>query len=583
MSEKNVRKCLACGQEHPVDMVCPIVQEKIRKHDKFKNKNFLLGNIILECIERKVDFYQTLLEIAEFMRVFDNNAPALRGLYMNPELFLEYFAVSLKCSSSAFIRKSEYTVHSYASLISSKDLYSNDVRIRINENNLIDCITWKVDIDYPCNLIFKDIYNFNLLNAEYEFYLKLEDDGDKWKCSLCLEIPEAISYHKKEKLDFSSLTICYLFNMDSVLNSGFELVSDFNGELMKICMDEVNNHWTTYCSHFPYEDVRCKLWTDKLINATLDGLIEWKKINKSYQGQYADSEIILCVNVGSEHSDNELLYIKNVNGTNICFGRDYEPWVEIYSYKKELTMKDAVYGEIEDDNITPLSNPRLVKLAKYIDKDIVKKEYNGTLSIKPNLASKKINIEDVLVITHSMFCKNNNHTIVPYKGIVPLLNNDNKEIRYEIYLGFCQQCYTYMMFKEDYELMLMAGTPLCKVYTYEEAQKKNMFSGFKYKSQSVLHAMGYNVQENNSLTQNDRRKILKKALDTKAVKIQDLLNFLSWLIRTRESQPKYKNAVSRWKSDMMFVEQYKVNERKEKNVTAIKVKSTNKSIFRQDV
>lgn len=104
--------------------------------------------------------------------------------------------------------------------------------------------------------------------------------------------------------------------------------------------------------------------------------------------------------------------------------------------------------------------------------------------------------------------------------------------------------------------MIKKGKPLCAVYHEELLDEKKSCTPFRYKSQSVLNAMGYSVGMENALSSNERQKILVEALQSDLFDIHDLLDFLNWLIRTRDTQTKYRNAVSKWREDAKFVENY---------------------------
>jgi hypothetical protein len=77
---------------------------------------------------------------------------------------------------------------------------------------------------------------------------------------------------------------------------------------------------------------------------------------------------------------------------------------------------------------------------------------------------------------------------------------------------------------------------------------------------------------NDDLSATERQEILSKALQSKLIEIHNLLKFLNWLIRTRETQIKYRTAVSKWKEDVKFVEEYEKDMRDEIIVDSITVK-----------
>lgn len=102
--------------------------------------------------------------------------------------------------------------------------------------------------------------------------------------------------------------------------------------------------------------------------------------------------------------------------------------------------------------------------------------------------------------------------------------------------------------------------------------KEKQHTPFRYRSQSVLHAMGYTVESNTNLSKEERQSILQRALESNLFQIHDLLDFLNWLIRTRESQTRYRIAVRKWKEDVAFVEDYKKNSREKINVDSITIR-----------
>ncbi len=66
MNDKKGRKCLVCGKTHDKNQLCPVVEGKVKKYDNFGKKNFLMGNILLECIKRKINIQSILCEIVEW-------------------------------------------------------------------------------------------------------------------------------------------------------------------------------------------------------------------------------------------------------------------------------------------------------------------------------------------------------------------------------------------------------------------------------------------------------------------------------------------------------------------------------------
>ena len=91
--------------------------------------------------------------------------------------------------------------------------------------------------------------------------------------------------------------------------------------------------------------------------------------------------------------------------------------------------------------------------------DVIEKVYfncNDIINYN-SLPLKKMEHSDVLIKTKSMICHNREHYITPVRGIVKLLNIDNSEINYEIYVGYCKSCNENYVFTRDYNEMLKVG------------------------------------------------------------------------------------------------------------------------------
>lgn len=117
MAKQNIsytnRACLACGQKHNGKM-CPLIEKKLNKYTNYHKKNHLIGNILLKCIEKNVNFLQILLEIAEQNEEAYDLSQSFNTI-LPIENAIEYFAVSLECSSREFFREPQKTVENMPS------------------------------------------------------------------------------------------------------------------------------------------------------------------------------------------------------------------------------------------------------------------------------------------------------------------------------------------------------------------------------------------------------------------------------------------------------------------------------------
>jgi hypothetical protein len=113
MDGKKERVCLACGELHEGER-CPLVQKKLNRYHKFPQKNFLMGNIFLTCIKKKMDFFQILLEIEELSEETHDSFKVWDAANMPIEAAIEYFSISLNCNARDFVKAPEKTIEEYS-------------------------------------------------------------------------------------------------------------------------------------------------------------------------------------------------------------------------------------------------------------------------------------------------------------------------------------------------------------------------------------------------------------------------------------------------------------------------------------
>lgn len=82
---------------------------------------------------------------------------------------------------------------------------------------------------------------------------------------------------------------------------------------------------------------------------------------------------------------------------------------------------------------------------------------------------------------------------------------------------------------------------------------------FSYlKEESLLHAYGYNVNQSDSLSDSYRWKLLSEIIDLKLMTPYEIINLLNYNINSHSAY-KYIYARMKWKKDIEFVSNYKIN------------------------
>lgn len=78
------------------------------------------------------------------------------------------------------------------------------------------------------------------------------------------------------------------------------------------------------------------------------------------------------------------------------------------------------------------------------------------------------------------------------------------------------------------------------------------------RAESILHAYGYTVSESDALTENERRELLAEIVDLELLTVPYIVHLLDFFVRTHTFD-KYYNARDKWKRDIKYISDYKIN------------------------
>lgn len=121
--------------------------------------------------------------------------------------------------------------------------------------------------------------------------------------------------------------------------------------------------------------------------------------------------------------------------------------------------------------------------------------------------------------------------------------------------------------------MLEVGKPLCKVIRIDRGENlEDSDKGFQYRSESILHVLGYNVRANNNLTQEQRQQILLNAIEQNLLQAHEILDFLNWLVKLNTSKRGYSSAIDKWKTDIEYIKNTALKNADSTTISAIYVK-----------
>ena len=90
--------------------------------------------------------------------------------------------------------------------------------------------------------------------------------------------------------------------------------------------------------------------------------------------------------------------------------------------------------------------------------------------------------------------------------------------------------------------------------------------------ESELYCYGYNVNQTENLTTDQRRKILTLLIDNNLMSKNKIMNHLSYLINSRRNMNNFRYAISKWKEDNEFISKYNKQNLKNYKIATIKRK-----------
>ena len=92
---------------------------------------------------------------------------------------------------------------------------------------------------------------------------------------------------------------------------------------------------------------------------------------------------------------------------------------------------------------------------------------------------------------------------------------------------------------------------------YSSEYKKLHESGYhNWAETSLLRSYGYSVNAQDNLSDNERERILAFIIENKIMSVDDIINFLEWLVHRNPSENFYL-ARLKWNKDIEFLRKYK--------------------------
>lgn len=159
---------------------------------------------------------------------------------------------------------------------------------------------------------------------------------------------------------------------------------------------------------------------------------------------------------------------------------------------------------------------------------------------------------DVWVYRLKMPCKHHN-----VQSVTAYVASDRSTVEQPINVAYCPVCQRYYINADQYRSFTHAyGLPYIRLRTDAVPDYRS------WQEESLLHHMGYNVNAAEDLTPDQRHAILEHAIDTGAMSKIDVVSFLEFLIHNAEYNPRFVNAINKWRADVEHIRNYHLQEQR---------------------
>lgn len=218
--------------------------------------------------------------------------------------------------------------------------------------------------------------------------------------------------------------------------------------------------------------------------------------------------------------------------------------------KKKSQVKKIDHGKNKEGNKYQNKKATELKEKNYIEQhnNIIEQDINS------------IQIHDFVVRRSVFRCIHQEHDIQDIKAVMKIADNYGHEKEVRLPAGYCPKCKMYFILDKTYETIKKNGTPLCKVCdekTYLSGNGNTYVNGMQLAQQSILMQYGYNVSQQENLSDARRRKILSMLIDNHILTRNDIMNYLDFFVSQRKNIRTQQQAIRKWESDRDYISKYK--------------------------
>lgn len=183
--------------------------------------------------------------------------------------------------------------------------------------------------------------------------------------------------------------------------------------------------------------------------------------------------------------------------------------------------------------------------------------------------NNNISAQDFLIRLGVLKCRKKNHQLQDIQAIIPTIDRTGNIGQISVPAGYCPICKMYFILESVYQTVKCNGIPLCRVidndsYISISGNNKHTNNPFgNFSSESILRQYGYNVNQQDDLSEIQRRRILSAIIDYRILTKSEVISYLDSFINLRKNQRnldgtlRHNNALNKWKADRCWITKYR--------------------------
>jgi hypothetical protein len=173
--------------------------------------------------------------------------------------------------------------------------------------------------------------------------------------------------------------------------------------------------------------------------------------------------------------------------------------------------------------------------------------------------------EHVLYVSKgAMSCERKGHRVEGATGAIVTLAGRLVAIN----VNYCNNCHRYYIGQREYEHYRDIYGPILGNFSFPtNMQGKN--GSLSLSKESPLMMCGYTVRESDGLTSKERQLILANIIDRKILSKPRVIDYLQFFVSWRDGNPNMRNACDKWREDLTFVRNYKMDTQRRFSIRSV--------------